>query len=73
MPTDTINDQSIPENLKWLLKIHADAWIEIQKENYQDQPGKQLEYALQTTQAELLFKLLIAHVTCEGLSSANYQ
>ena len=76
MPTDTINDQSIPENLKRLLKIYADAWIEIYKT-----PGKELdpyEYSKQlalirSNQAELLFKLLIAHVTCEGLSSANYQ
>ena len=72
MPTDTINDQSIPENLKRLLKIHADAYIEIQKKIYHDAP-REIEDALQTTQTELLFKLLIAHVTCEGLSHTNYQ
>ena len=71
MPT-TINDQSIPENLARLLKIHAEAWLEIQKKIYHDAP-REIEEALQTTQTELLFKLLIAHVTCEGLSSANYQ
>jgi len=65
MPTDAINDQSIPENLAWFLKIYADAWLEITNSR---QP---LE--LRASQTELLFKLLIAHVTCEGLSSSNYE
>ena len=71
MPTDTINDQSIPENLKRLLKIHADAWIEIYKIPYPELPAHLV--VLREKQSELLFKLLIAHVTCEGLSSKNYQ
>ena len=69
MPTDTINDQSIPENLKRLLKIYADAWIGI---NGEGDPGISREIqmsAVRENQSELLFKLLIAHVTCEGLSN----
>ena len=76
MPTDTIHDQSIPENLARLLKIYADAYIEIHKiPGVKQEPyeySKQLA-AIRANQDALLFKLLIAHVTCEGLSSANYQ
>jgi len=73
MPTDAINDQSIPENLKRLLKIYADAWIGIWGKG---DPGVSQETqmaGLRANQEELLFKLLIAHVTCEGLSSSNYE
>ena len=64
MPTDKDIDGSIPKNLAWLLKIYQDAWLEI---NYSKQNQE-----LKASQTELLFKLLIAHVTREGLSSAKY-
>ena len=76
MPTDKDNDDSIPKNLAWLLKIYEDAYIKIHKipgvntEGYEY--SKQLA-AIRANQSELLFKLLIAHVTREGLSSENYQ
>jgi len=73
MPTDAINDQSIPENLKRLLKIYADAYIGIWGK---EGPGVSQETqmaSLRANQDNLLFKLLIAHVTCEGLSSKKYQ
>jgi len=31
MPTDKDNDDSIPKNLAWLLKIYEDAYIKIHK------------------------------------------
>ena len=73
MPTDTIHDKSIPENLERLLKIYADAWIGIWGKG---DPGVSQETqmaGLRDDQHVLLSKLLIAHVTCEGLSSKNYQ
>ncbi len=65
MPTDKDLDDSIPKNLAWLLKIYADAWLEIKTQRQNEE--------LRASQTELLFKLLIAHVTCEGLSSTNYE
>ena len=72
MPTDTIRDQSIPENLERLLKIYADAWIGIHGKGDPGDSQENQMAGLRANQSEPLFKLLIAHVTCEGLSSRKY-
>jgi hypothetical protein len=69
MPTYT-SDENIQRNLTWLLKIHEDVWCEMQNKLYPKAAhNNQLHEELKAVQYELLLKLLIAHVRCEGLGS----
>ena len=62
-----MQESKLVKELKWLLKVHEDVCHHIRDKRKREHQEQSFWLSLMDRQEELLFKLLVAHVTREGL------